>query len=89
VHTPASAGDPLVLVGQRARCGVVEVVVADDRGLGPELLEVADEGVDEAVVVVDDEDLDGHGVSWERGASRRGRPPSLPAARAARTGLAH
>lgn len=35
-----------------------DLVVADHGGAGPELLEVAHQGVDEAVVVVDDEDGD-------------------------------
>ena len=39
----------------------VVFVVADDGGLGAELLQVSHEGEDEAIVVVDDKDA-GHGV---------------------------
>ena len=40
--------------------GHVHGIVADDDGIGPELAEVLDEVVDEAVVVVDDRHLDAH-----------------------------
>ena len=62
--TPASRGrsgawrDEHAVVVFRELQHVVQVVfiVADDRGLGAELLQVSHEGEDETIVVVDDKD---------------------------------
>ena len=58
---PVVAGDPLGCFGRRDRVGL------DEDGVGPELVKVPDERVDEAVVVVDDEDP-GHSTVTSCGA---------------------
>lgn len=64
MHTPASAGVPgpgeirtPSRCGELLRFGKGYVVVPDDRCLGPELLKVSNKGVNEAVVVIHDQDF--------------------------------
>ena len=77
IDAPARAGVPgpgeiehTPVAGDDGRRGIrLDRVGLDEVGVGTELVEVADEGVDEAVVVVDDED--------RRGRSSLRRPTAL------------